>query len=163
VLQQALQEAQNEADHEFLEAAAEQQEEDEWNQPDVEQQHMYAQAAGFQAEDPDEQAHHANPAPDYNLPHQVPPPEMDPQDNAADPPPADAAERRARRGEAEHLRNHANDPVVEGGRGSIMQVIMCMLTILSEHNVPHVVFDMFMRAVEASLPEGNNWPKCAPS
>jgi hypothetical protein len=133
-----------------------------WNQHDVEhEQDIYV--AGNPGQGPDEQAPDGGPVQEPHPLNHPPPVPVDPRGDAAGLPPVDDNERRARAGEAAYLRLHANDPVVEGGMSSIMQVIMCMLTIMSEKIVPHVVFDMFMSAVEAALPEGDKWPKYAPA
>jgi hypothetical protein len=135
VFHQAHQAEQDWMEEESIEAVAAQ--EEQWNQYDNEvEEYMQVPDSINPEQEIDE--------PVVELPTQDPPhPPMGHHGPAADIPPVED-ERRSRRGEAAYLGLHANDPVVEGGRGSVMQVIMCMLTILAEKNVPRVVFDMFM-------------------
>jgi hypothetical protein len=151
MLHQAHQVEQGWTEEDF-DADVAQQEDLQWNQNDI-----HAPAAADVGQEVDEQPLNGAPAPEPHHPNAPPPPPLGGLGNANAV--LEDDERGTRHGNAAYLRQHANDPVVAGGRGSVMQVIMCMLTILAEKNVPHVVFDMFMRAVEAALPEGNNWPK----
>jgi hypothetical protein len=158
VLQQAHQGEQGWIEEDFSEAAAAQLEDAQWNQDDIGiDDDMHVPGAINAGQEVNHQALHEDLAQDSFHPNSPPPPLG--AHGIANALPFEDGESQNRRREAAHLRHHANEPVVEGGRGSVMQVIMCMLTILAEKNVPHVVFDMFMRAVEAALPEGNNWPK----
>jgi hypothetical protein len=65
----------------------------------------------------------------------------------------------ARPGTIEWFREHAAEPVVEGGK-PIMVVIFTMLSILSYKNIHKETFDMIMEAV-SDLLGPNHWPRCA--
>ena len=78
---------------------------------------------------------------------------------AAGAPENDGERREARVGEATWIQEHAEELICPGANHTIMQVIMCMLTIVADKNVHQAAFDLFMKAVKEALPAGNHWPR----